>query len=82
MVTVSSYNVISEQDPDILNQGSIKHIKNYFERLESNNINNNYESNKIIITESKKSINNISFFIKLILLLIFLYIVCDFINNN
>lgn len=70
-VEISGYNIIYDQDKDILNQGSVKHIKNYFDKL-TNNI------QIVENTQSIYSINNRLFVIKLCFLIILLYIIYDF----
>jgi hypothetical protein len=86
-IEMYGYNVISDQDPDILEQGEILHIKNYFDQkekeLEKRNKPIGYSYNNIIITPNTQySINNVSFFIKLIIFLILLVIICDFLMSK
>lgn len=67
---------------DILNQGSIEHIKKYFEQKDNlrksseNNLNRLSENN-----EKSVSINSISFLVKVTFILIILFVLFDFINN-
>lgn len=76
MSEVQSYNVITDQDPDILNHGSVSHIRKYFLNLEKK------EDSTVLLypkkKESKYSVNSASFVVKLILLIIFLFIVFDY----
>lgn len=79
---VSAYKVIEYNDLDILNQGTVPHIKKYFDNLEA-------EANKthdvlkitherIIDLNSKYSINSIAFFVKLMIGIIMMIIIWDF----
>ena len=81
---VYSYNVIADQDHDILQQYSIEHIKAYFARKqreeEEKNKQQGFSFDKSIILPKNTvhSINNIGFFVHITLLIIFVIIVWDF----
>jgi hypothetical protein len=84
-IEVSAYNVVSDQDHDILNQGSIDHIKRYFDKIESDA--DMGGTSYIIIRQSTLipsdySINSIMFVIKFTIFLIFVWIVWNFINKK
>lgn len=75
------YNIDSNQDRDILNQGSIPHIKQYFDKLErqqhpQSTLVTDKNINEI---ESPYSINSTSFAIKFIALIMLLLIFYDFV---
>ena len=59
---------------DILNQGSIEHIKKYFEQKDNSNKLSEYN-------DKPESINSITFLVKTIFILIMLFVIFDFINN-
>ena len=69
---ISGYNIINDDDPDILNQRSIDHIKKYLLSID--------KDTSIIIPSNKYSINSLSFFIKIIFFILFIWILSDFIN--
>ena len=81
---IRAYKVRYYNDMDILNQGTVSHIKRYFDRLEEEDnkihdlVSLNHE--RIIDLNSDYSINNISFFVKLMGLIIMLVIVWDFLT--
>lgn len=77
------YNIDSNQDRDILNQGSIPHIRQYFDKLEKLNYPQSI-LNKSTINESPSlySINSTSFFIKFIAFILLLFIFWDFIHAH
>jgi len=87
---VYGYNVITDQDHDILNQGSVQHIQKYFEakqkeeELKAMGINDG----SYIITQNlsaikaEYSVNSVSFMLKFVIFIIFMWIVCDFIIKN
>ena len=39
MTEVQAYNIVDQMNPDILNQGSLEHIKQYYDNLETNKLN-------------------------------------------
>ena len=69
---ISGYNIKNDDDPDILNQRSIDHIKKYLLSID--------KDTSIIIPSNKYSINSLSFFIKIIFFILFIWILSDFIN--
>lgn len=83
---IYGYNVITDQDKDILNQGTAKHIKAYFDKKQAEQeaasrtllgtVENNIAAKKM---ESNYSINSRSFIIKFLIVLIFIWIVRDFV---
>jgi len=84
---ISGYNVIADQDMDILNQGSSKHIVKYFDKKQKEaEMQNNTPSQNLFTNVSKAkelnpnaiSINSRGFIIKFICFLLFLYILRDF----
>jgi len=76
------YNIDSNQDRDILNQGSVPHIVQYFNKLEKQHM-----VDKILDTSNENeisspySINSTSFAIKLIALISLIIIFWDFANR-
>ena len=84
-IEVAAYNVISDQDHDILNQGSVDHIKRYFDKID-NDVDMGGTSYIIIrqstLIPSKYSINSIMFVIKITIIIIFIWIVWNFINGK
>lgn len=83
---VYAYNVIFEQDPDILNQGTLSHVKKYFdkkEREEADKGKNTYDTRYITVPKGGAySINSVSFVIKLIVLMFFMMIAWNFLQTN
>ena len=86
---IYGYNVTSDQDPDILNQGTIDHIKRYFEKKEKESQLSQSQDQSITIIEpehaSSYDINNCaacSVIIKIIIVILFLWILCDFISHE
>jgi len=84
MSEIHAYNVVDDQDPDILNQGTFIHAKRYFERKEQEEreklIDNSTLAFRLPYTnDTRRSINNVSFFIKLIILLLFIWVIYDFV---
>lgn len=79
-IQIYGYNVISDQDRDILNQGTAEHIKKYFDKKQAEHENEMTSITTIIDTHTSSpySINKIGFFIKLIVLLLFLWMIWDF----
>lgn len=84
---IYAYNVISDQDHDILNQGTISHIKNYFDKKQKESEEKDKGLMNIIdmdmqpdLTpdESAYSINSIGFLIKLVIILLFVWLLWDF----
>ena len=78
------YNIESNQDRDILNQGSIPHIKQYFDKLDKQ-----YHSQSDTIDTSNEnetsnlySINSTSFAIKLMAFILLILIFWDFVYAN
>lgn len=79
------YNIDSSQSRDILNQGSIPYIQQYFDKLEKQRqqeLNPLAEKNiyTFVPDESPYSINSTSFAIKFIALILLIIIFCDFIK--
>ena len=83
---IDGYMVITKQDPDILNQGTIQHIKYYFDQKqrqdESSQRKDTEEQTLSRLSTNRYSINSISFMIKLMIFIIFICIVCDFIKQK
>lgn len=79
MAEIQSYNIIADDDRDILNQGSISHVIQYFNKLENKGKNITYNKNKKQ-ENNKYSINNLYFFIKLSIFIILFMIISDFVN--
>lgn len=110
---IYGYNVVSDQDHDILNQGSIKHIQKYFndkqtefetEKIMSHDATNGPlldqpDQNYLMSTmgdntfvaqrhvspprrPSDYSVNNTTFIIKFIIVIIFVWILWDFIDRK
>lgn len=82
---ISAYKVLYYDDMDILNQGSIDHVKNYFDNLEKqNNITQDVlELNKQyikLINQSKYSINNITFFTLSLCTIILIIIIFNYVS--
>jgi hypothetical protein len=81
---IYGYNVISDNDHDILNQGSIEHIKRFFDEkqreVESNNILADQQRVQVLKKSQVYSVNSISFSIKLIIFVICVWILWDFID--
>lgn len=75
-IEISGYNVIYDQDLDILNQGSISHIKNYFDNKDQKT------NNHLIKQISIYSINNRFFVIKLCIVIVLLFIIHDFVISK
>jgi hypothetical protein len=86
---VYGYNVITDQDHDILNQGSVHHIQKYFdakqkeEELKAMGINNGSYiiTQNLSAVKAEYSINSVSFILKIVIFIIFMWIVCDFIKK-
>lgn len=85
MTEVHAYNVVDDQDPDILNQGTVIHAKKYFEEKERKK----HDIDQSIYTfrlpyedDMHNSINKSSTFIVLITLLLFMWIIYDFIFGD
>lgn len=85
---VYGYNVITDQDHDILNQGSIHHIQKYFDAKqkeeELKTINNGAYTpvtRNLSAVKAEHSVNSVSFILKLVIFIIFIWIVCDFIKK-
>lgn len=88
---IYGYNVIADQDMDILNQGSSKHIIKYFDKKQKEAENQNTTVSQSLLTNVNKtkelnpnavSINSRGFVIKFICVILFLYILRDFIKNS
>lgn len=86
---VYSYNVVFDQDPDILNQGSISHIQRYFDRKERESHASTDVADNIVkynMTSKNKlfglSVNSVHFFIKAVAIILFLWIMWDFIDQK
>jgi hypothetical protein len=77
MTQVYGYNIISDQDSDILNQGSIQHIK---KELEKNDQDNYQDENISVNKNGRYSINSVGFVIKFLIFLFFICALCDFIG--
>jgi hypothetical protein len=73
---VYEYDVIMDQDHDILNQGSVDHIHKYFDKKDTNIqvSSQNLLKNNL----GSYSVNNVGFVLKIIILVIFLWIMWDF----
>jgi len=89
MTEVIAYNVVLEQDSDILNQGTANHIKNYFARKEKEDEEKKlYDSyiRNIVTTKinrtTKYSVGTVSFVLKLFIAMLFVIILWDFIRQN
>jgi hypothetical protein len=86
---VFAYDVIYDQDPDILNQGSFSHIQKYFERKEreanestdvaDNIVKYNMTQRNI---DPRYSINSVNFFIKAVVIILVLWILWEFIDQK
>jgi len=63
---------------DILNQGSISHVKKYFDQLD-NPFTNPFATYTL---NNTNSINSISFLIKITFIIIFIFVIMDFIFSN
>jgi hypothetical protein len=75
------YNIDSNQDRDILNQGSVPHIVQYFNKLEKQHMGDKtLDTSNENETSSPYSINSTSFAIKLIALISLIIIFWDFVN--
>jgi hypothetical protein len=82
---VYGYNVITDQDHDILNQGSLDHIHNYFEKKQrEHDESKNIIDNEIFVLPKSDgySVNSVTFIIKITIFIIFIWIMCDFIVEN
>lgn len=81
---IRAYKVVHYNDMDILNQGTVPHIKKYFDKLEeADNKTHDLVSlnhKRIIELNSEYSINNISFFVRLTGFTILLIIMWDFLT--
>lgn len=81
---IYGYNVIYDQDYDILNQGSVNYIKKYFDNkekeVESNIINSIISPTTHTRKSSDYSVNSTIFFIKIVIFILFVWILWDFIN--
>jgi hypothetical protein len=87
---ISAVKIVQYDDMDILNQGTVTHIKNYFDKLEKhsnttsddniNTVSISPKHKRLISLDSKYSINKISFFVKLMGLVMLLIIVWDFLS--
>ncbi|VBB18457.1 hypothetical protein YASMINEVIRUS_920 [Yasminevirus sp. GU-2018] len=84
---VYGYNVITDQDKDILNQGTADHIKRYFDKKQAEH----EASTQTVLSaveihikklDSKYSINNRGFIIKFLVFIIFVVIVWDFATHE
>lgn len=74
-----AYNIDSNQDRDILNQGSIPHIIQYFDKLERSYQTPNIDTTQINEVQSPYSINSTSFAIKFTALTLLIIIFWDFV---
>jgi hypothetical protein len=73
---VYEYDVIMDQDHDILNQGSVDHIHKYFDKKDTNT---QVSSQNLLKNHlGSYSVNNVGFVLKIIILVIFLWIMWDF----
>jgi len=85
---IYAYDVLDEQDPDILNHGSIQHIQNYFEKKlkEHEKKENGDETDEVDLYinnhDSAYSINTTGTLIKLVIVVIFLWILWDFFRQK
>jgi hypothetical protein len=79
---VYGYTIKTDDDHDILNQGSIKHIQQQFDKQQQDNERlANPKSVSSYISDNKTSyysINNQQSIIKIILIIIFLWLLWDF----
>lgn len=86
---VYAYNVVYDQDPDILNQGTFTHIQNYFARkeLESHTSNDAVSdlAKRVITSKTRTnglSINSVFIIIQIVFVILFLWILWDFIDQK
>lgn len=86
---VFAYDVIYDQDPDILNQGSFRHIQKYFEKKEREaNESTDAADNIVKYNMNEKninpeySINSVNFFIKAVVIILVMWILWKFIDQK
>jgi hypothetical protein len=82
---VYGYNVIEDQDRDILNQGSITHIKTYFDKKQKEEDKHNGDiahlhARYILERDRSYAVSDISFLIKFIIFIVLVWIVWDFVS--
>lgn len=80
---VYGYDVVEDQDHDILNQDSIDHIRNYFDNKEKDTIS---ISQKTLLLSQRAntgySVNNVSVVVNIVIFIIFLLIMWDFLSKK
>lgn len=85
-VEIYGYNIIFDQDKDILNQGTVEHIKRYFEKKEQQDKKydtyQEFQYMHLKLSDQSLSINNITFFVKLFVVIILFWIIWDFLHHE
>lgn len=87
---IYGYNVITDQDHDILNQGTPEHIHRYFDKKQKERefTEMGFEDKLYLVTKNTipthvgYSINSVSFIVRFLIFIIVVWILCDFVRKN